>query len=155
MQGDSSLIEKKMIFTSVGNTAFDSLIEAVDRLTYNDIVIQKANGKYVPKRHKYFEYGDLEPYFRKSEIVITHGGAGNIFKLLKLNKKIIAVANLERTDKHQTDLLSKLSSENNIYWCKNIAELPRDIEKVRKMRFKKHNKPECQIAKKIMEYMGR
>ena len=141
-----------MIFATVGNTAFDSMIEAVDKLK-GEVIIQKADGKYTPKNHKYFEYGDLEPYFKKSKIVITHGGAGNIFRLLSKGKKVVAIANMDRTDKHQSDLLSKLAQDNNLIWCQDLNNLQKDVDRAIKFKFSKYNSPKSQIHSKIIEYL--
>ena len=141
-----------MIFVTVGNTAFDSMIEAVDGLE-GEIIIQKADGKYIPKNHEYFEYGDLEPYFKRSAVVVTHGGAGNIFRLLSKGKKVVAVANMDRTDKHQPDLLSKLESEKYLVWCKDLKKIREDITKATKSKFAKYKCPECTIAMEIKKYV--
>jgi beta-1,4-N-acetylglucosaminyltransferase len=139
-----------MIFVTVGNTAFDSLIKSTDAIK-GDVIIQKANGKYIPKNHKFFDYGDLEEYFDKSDIVITHGGAGNIFRVLSKGKKVVAISNEERSDKHQSDLLSKLSSERYILWCRNIKNLQKEIDKVKKTPLRRYSCPRSTIHEKIKE----
>lgn len=142
-----------MIFVTVGTTEFNGLTEAADNLNIKEeIIIQKANGKYIPKNHKSFKFSDsFDDYLEKADIVITHGGAGTIFKLLDMNKKIIAVANNERDDLHQSDLTKKLSDENYLSWCKDLKNLRGDIKKIQSKEFNKYKKPENKIIEKMKE----
>jgi beta-1,4-N-acetylglucosaminyltransferase len=98
------------IFVTVGTTKFDSLIEYIDQnKEFDDLNIecQIANGKYIPKNHLYFKFCENSAIIRKYEsadLIISHAGAGTIYKLLEMRKRIIIVPNLDRVDKHQLDL---------------------------------------------------
>lgn len=144
-----------MILVTVGTTPFNGLVKTIDNLKINEIIIiQKATGTYVPKNCPYFEFSDqIHQYFAKSEIIISHGGAGTLYELLKLGKRIIGVANLERKDTHQTDLLQKLAKLNYIVWCQNYQDIQKSIDIVRNISLTKYESPECNIINKIEKFI--
>ena len=65
----------------------------------------------------------FEDYYKHSDVIITHAGAGTIFKLLELNKKIIVIPNLERVDKHQRDLANFLGENEYALVAWNLDDL--------------------------------
>ncbi|MBD3252183.1 glycosyltransferase [Candidatus Pacearchaeota archaeon] len=148
---------KKNILVVVGTGKFDELIKAVDKIAgklKDNIIMQIGNGKYIPKNCKYFRYKpSLEKEYKDSWIVISHGGAGSIYELLKKNKKIIGVANINRTDTHQEEILKALSEDNFLIWCKDLNKVSNCIEKAKKYQFKKYKVPKCRIHEKITEFL--
>lgn len=146
-----------MIFISVGTGKFDELIEAADKIapSLNEkIIAQIGEGSYKPKNIEYFRYKEtLLPYDKKARLIITHGGAGRIYELLAMNKRIIGIANTNRTDDHQRDILKALSQQNFLIWCKNLNDLGGIIKNSGKFKLKKYKKPECSIAGKIRNYI--
>lgn len=147
-----------MIFVTVGTTAFDSLIQTVDEISTQieeKIICQIADGKYVPKNCEYFRFKTtLEEEFKKADLVICHGGAGTLFNLLGLHKRVISVPNLERKDKHQTDLIDTLSEDNYIISCYKLSELETKIRSSRKVSLKLYENSECRIAEEIIKFIG-
>ncbi len=145
-----------MIFVTVGTTSFNTLIKAIDETKINDkVIIQKSDGSYLPKNYEFFEYtNEIKKYYSEAEIIITHGGAGSIFKLVGMGKKVIGVANEERTDKHQSDILKKMADENYLIWCKDLTKINEAITKAKKTNFKKYTPPECNIAEYITEFLN-
>lgn len=145
-----------MIFVTVGTTTFESLIKAVDKAKLKGkVIIQKAGGKYQPQNYEFFDYTDnFDDYIKKADIVITHGGAGTLFKLLALGKKIIGIANEERKDLHQWDILKKLSQEKYLIWCQELDQIPQAVEKARKQKLKKYTPPTCKIASHISDFLS-
>ena len=142
-----------MIFAAVGTTHFDELVEAIDKIApklNEEVVIQAGNHKYVPKNCKYFTFDDdLLKYYNKANIVIAHGGAGIIFEVLNLGKKLISIENPHVLDGHQRDLLGKLSQEGYLIWCKDLNRIEDFIKNTRKIRVKKYVKPACEIGEII------
>lgn len=105
------------LFVTVGTTCFDSMIEAVDKcaaeLREYQFTFQIAEGVYKPLCGTSFEFVDgIDEFYAQSDVIITHAGAGSIYKLLELQKKVIVIPNLERVDKHQSDL-ANFVEENN------------------------------------------
>ena len=147
----------KKIFVTVGTGKFDELVRGVDKIATKikeRIVIQIGSGDYIPKNCRYFRFKQsLEEYYKKSWVIISHGGAGTTYELLNKNKKIIGVVNLNRTDSHQEDILKALSEQRYLIWCKDLNKISESIEKARKFKFEKYKVPECKIHEKINEFL--
>jgi beta-1,4-N-acetylglucosaminyltransferase len=147
-----------MIFVTVGTTAFESLIIKVDEISNlieEKIICQIADGEYVPRNCEYFRFKPtLENEFSNADLVICHGGAGTLFNLLELNKKVISIPNLERKDKHQTDLIDTLSEGNHIISCYDLSELATKILDSKNISLTKYEHPECRIAEEIIRFIG-
>ncbi|EGR3366126.1 glycosyltransferase [Vibrio parahaemolyticus] len=97
------------VLVTVGTTSFDTLIHAADLIAEEKknikFLFQIGNGTYVPKNGKYVSFtNNIDSLYDKSDLVICHAGAGTIYRLLELEKKVILVPNLERVDKHQSDI---------------------------------------------------
>jgi beta-1,4-N-acetylglucosaminyltransferase len=148
-----------MIFVTVGTTPFEMLIQSVDVISNqidDKILCQIATGKYVPKNCDYFRFKpSLEREFKDANLVICHGGAGTLFKLMKLHQKVISVPNLERKDKHQVDLIDTLSGNNYIIPCYDLSELKRKIIDAKRLSLQKYRNPESRIAEEIMRFIGK
>ena len=147
-----------MIFVTVGTTQFDELVEAIDKIAPKldeEVIVQIGNSKYIPKNCKYFTFDDdLLKYFQKANIVIAHGGAGITFEVLNLGKKLISLENQHALEGHQGDLLGKLSQEGYLIWCKDLNEIENCIQDAKKMAIKKYIRPECEIGKMIVGWLG-
>lgn len=148
-----------MIFVTVGTGKFDELIKKIDEISPevgSKIIAQIGWGGYIPKNLEYFRFKpSLEYYYKKAALIITHGGAGTIYELLKRKKKIIGVANTARTDVHQFEILKVLSEQNNLVWCRNTNDIAESIKKVKSFRFRGYKKQECKIADRIKEFLSR
>jgi len=147
-----------VIFVTVGTTAFDSLIREADSIAASlnaHFLCQIADGNYLPKHCQYFRFKpNLDDEYIKAAIVISHGGAGTLFELLKLEKKVIAVPNTDRIDPHQEDLINALSQRKHILACRNIADLSLTIKSVDSFVPVKYVCPECNIADEILRFIG-
>lgn len=147
-----------MIFVTVGTTQFDELVEAIDKIApklNEEVVMQAGNYGYKPRNCKHFSFADdLHGYFKKANIIIAHGGGGITFEVLNLEKKLISVDNPRVLDGHQGDLLEKLSLEGYLIWCKDLNKIENYIEDLRKLQGKKYVRPECEIGKMILEWLG-
>jgi beta-1,4-N-acetylglucosaminyltransferase len=147
-----------MIFVTVGSMAeFDSLVEAIDKIASKlneKIIMQIGNGKYIPKNCEYFRYNkNLSKYMKKANLIITHGGAGTIFEILRYRKPMIGIENVDVNGSHQWDILSKLEDKNYIIWCKNLEDMERYIIKAKKMKFDKYVQPKCTIHEHIKTFL--
>jgi beta-1,4-N-acetylglucosaminyltransferase len=150
-----------MIFITVGNGRFDSLVSKVDSLVKNkkikdNILIQIGQGNYIPEHCNWFRYKQsLERYYKSADLVICHGGSGTVFELLRMKKRFIAVPNLERTDSHQIEFLKAIMKETNSFvYCKNAELLNYYLEKVKHFRFVLYHQPKCIIQKVIDGFLG-
>lgn len=120
------------IFITVGTTQFDSMIKAVDDFAQqsksNNFTFQIATGRYIPKNGYSFSFTqDIDDYYNNSDLIITHAGAGSIYHLLKISKKIIIIPNLERADKHQLDIAKYMDENNFALVCYKLNDLSKMI----------------------------
>lgn len=132
-----------MIFVTVGTTPFDELIEYIDNLEIEDeIILQISNeAKYIPKKKNSFKFTkNINDYYEKADIIISHAGAGSIYNLLEKNKKIIIIPNLSRVDTHQLDITQYMQKENYAITCQNINQLDKIIKNIDSYKLKKYEK---------------
>ncbi|KAK4883113.1 hypothetical protein RN001_006432 [Aquatica leii] len=140
----------KRVFVTVGTTKFDKLIQTTSKseildilqsLGYTDIQYQVGNGTYTEKTHKvlhlsyakYFE--NFDEQIDKSDLVISHAGAGTCLQVLKKHKPLIVVINDDLMDNHQIELAEQLEKDGLLYCCNcsNLNEtLLKDIKKLHK-----------------------
>jgi len=149
---------KGNIFITVGTGKFDELIRSIDLLISElklKVIAQIGNGGYIPKNCKFFRYKpSLREEYKKARIIVSHGGAGTTFEILSMGKKLVSIANLERTDVHQEEILKELSKQGYLIWCDNLEKLGECIKKAEHYKFKKYKKPKNLIAKKIEEFLS-
>lgn len=118
-----------MIFVTVGTTHFDRLIAEVDRLAGSGafdepVVAQIGQGQVEPVHLEWVRYTeDIESYYRKSSLVICHGGVGTVFHLMLLKKDFIAVPNRDLAGDHQTELLKALHRNDWCGFCRDVTDL--------------------------------
>lgn len=117
-----------IILITVGTTPFDDLIRFCDENLDSALTItmQISNeASYIPKRFDYFKFtNDIISCYRNADLVITHAGAGTIFTLLEMRKRIIVVPNLDRDDSHQKDLADVVSRKKWGLVCWRYQDLP-------------------------------
>ena len=147
------------ILVSVGTTKYDSLISYIDSKPYFDtlpIEFQIADGKYIPQRHPYFTFiestGIIKKY-QEADITITHAGAGTIYKLLEMGKKIIVVPNLERIDKHQKDISDFLLKNRYALVAYSMTQLEMFIDIIQSYNFRKFEKENFFKSEEIISYI--
>jgi len=146
-----------MIFVTVGTGKFERLVKVADELAKRvkeKVIIQKGSSVCDVKNAECFEFSsDFDKYVEKADIIISHGGAGTIFSLMGKGKKVIGVANLNRIDRHQEEILEELDKQENLIYCKDF-NLLRDVKKIKNIKLKKYKKPGFWIDRKIEEFLG-
>jgi beta-1,4-N-acetylglucosaminyltransferase len=141
-----------MIFVTVGTTPFDSLIEYLDNMeSKEEIILQiSKDAKYIPKNKKYFQFiSNINEYYEKASLIITHAGAGSIYNLLEKEKIIIIVPNTERVDNHQLDITEYMKNENYALTCFNLNSLEKMIKNINNYNLKMYEKDSFFKAKEI------
>ena len=125
------------ILVTVGTTRFDSLIRYVDTAFRDSdyrFTLQTAGGSYPPVHFPHFTFSnDIDTYYREADLVISHAGAGSIYRLMELGRKVIVVPNLERKDQHQLDIARHMSKEGHVMMVVDFAELAGAIETCARM----------------------
>lgn len=142
-----------MIFVTAGTIGSDDIIKKIDEIApkLNDTVfVTLGRGSYIPKNCEWVRYTPkITAYFRKANLVITHGGAGTLFECLLLNKRIIAVPQKHTDD--QSDIVNKLSEDGYIIKCENLGDLEKYVRDRRIL--KKYSKPKNGIAEEIKYFL--
>ena len=145
------------IFITVGNGKFESLVREIDRLVgagkiKDKVMIQLGHGKYKPKNCQWFTFeSPLDRHYEKADIVISHGGPGCIFEILRMKKRLIGIPNRDRTDPmHQVEYLRAMAKETSgLIYCDKIDFLEDSINKAKKHKYGLYNPPRCIIAEVI------
>lgn len=141
-----------MIFISLGtqDKPFYRLLDAVqqqidDGIIKERIVVQAGYTKYQSDDMEIFELIDMvdfEKLIKECDILITHGGVGNILTGLKCNKKIIAAARLaefgEHTNNHQMQIVNKFDDEGYLIKMDDFSKLDILLEKIKDFKPKKY-----------------
>lgn len=132
------------IFVTVGTTPFDSLIRKMDSVNEKfDITMQIANGSYKPSNHQYIRFTEnIEKLYCESDLVVTHAGAGSVFRLLEMGKKILVFPNCERRDLHQLDIAKYLYINNLGVMGDLRSDIESQLKKVHRGIFSKYHKIE-------------
>lgn len=130
-----------MIFISYGTEKFKfhRLTNALEDLICDEnysgesFVVQmgysfkKLNGLKNISSFDFCNYEEYNRYLKNAELIITHGGVGNIFTILKCNKIPIVIPRLkkygEHVDDHQLQIVEELSKRNLIIPLQNISNL--------------------------------
>lgn len=149
------------IFVTVGNGKFDPLIKEIDHLKSEgkikgDVVIQLGHGNYVPKNCKWFKFeSPLTKYYQQADLVISHGGPGIVFEVLRMKKKLIALPNRDRTDPmHQVEYLRAMAEETSaLVYCDRVEQLFESLEKAKSHKFTVYHPKECKMGEAINNYL--
>lgn len=156
---------KKSLFTSlfvtVGNGRFNPLIKEIDRLKAEGIltgkvIIQIGHGSYEPQHCEFFRFAPtLQPYYKKASFVISHGGPGTVFEILRKKLPLIALANRDRTDpQHQVEFLEGISAETPaLLYCPEVKKLESFIQQAQEHEFMSYHPPECTIHELVNEFL--
>jgi UDP-N-acetylglucosamine transferase subunit ALG13 len=150
-----------MLFVTIGNGKFEPLIKEIDRLKEKGIIkdkviIQLGHGTYKPQHCKWFTFEpNLKKYYDQADLIISHGGPGTVFEILRKKKKLIAIPNRDRTDpNHQVEYLKAIAKETTaLIYCDDVKLLAECIHKIKKHEFKFYKMPQCKINKTINEFL--
>lgn len=144
------------VLVTVGTTRFDSLIKYLDETfagLSHAFTFQIADGKYIPVNFPYFRFSpDINTYYKASDLVICHAGAGTIYKLLEMKKKIIIVPNTERIDNHQLDIASYMAANGYAISVKDFSELPQGMQSATRSEMKIFEKHDFDKTREIMSF---
>jgi beta-1,4-N-acetylglucosaminyltransferase len=134
------------VLVTVGTTRFDSLIKYIDEVFAESPIkftFQIADGKYEPVNFPFFTFSnDIDVHYRESDLVICHAGAGTIYKLLEIKKKIIIIPNTERTDNHQLDIAAYMGENGYAITVTDFSLLKdtiKEISQIKLIPFEKHD----------------
>lgn len=158
-----------MIFVTLGtqDKQFPRLLDAVQKQIdkgniKEEVIVQAGQTKYKSDDMKIFDLIDqetFERYIKECDILITHGGVGNILTGLNHNKKIIAAARLykygEHTNDHQVEMVDKFSKDGYILSLENFDKLDEVLIKIKDFKPKKYKSNTQHFCKCLKEELDK
>lgn len=137
-----------MILVTLGtqDKTFVRLLDEIDKLInkgiiQDKVIVQAGFTKYSSDNMEIFDLipqDEFNNLMSKADLVITHGGVGNIISALEKNKKVIAVPRLakykEHINDHQTQIIAKFSALGYIIGLQDVDELENAFKKVKKFK---------------------
>ena len=144
------------IFVTVGTFKFDSLIEVLDSLEIENVTFffQIGSGDFIPQNNSYVRYTNAYNRLVSGyDFFITHAGAGTIYHLLELNKRILIFPNLNRVDEHQLDIANYVKNNELGVVETNVFNSKDAIIKLLNYQAKKYVKDEFFKINEIFQYI--
>ena len=137
-----------MILVTLGtqDKTFVRLLDEIDKLInkgiiQDKVIVQAGFTKYSSDNMEIFDLipqDEFNNLMSKADLVITHGGVGNIISALEKNKKVIAVPRLakykEHINDHQTQIIAKFNALGYIIGLQDVDELDMALKKVKKFK---------------------
>jgi beta-1,4-N-acetylglucosaminyltransferase len=146
-----------MILVTIGTTSFDALIEQIDTSFPKEIelIFQKADGKYNPVNFPFFTFTkNIDEYYHQSEIIICHAGAGTIYKLLEMGKKLIVAPNMTRSDPHQKEMAEFIEKNKYGVVCWDMEDILFSLKKVTSFKPIKYQKPKFSGGELLLQMIN-
>ena len=136
-----------MIFVSLGTheRPFLRLVKDVDRLSCDGMIKEKivvqlgfTDYKFRSRKiesEKYMSQKKFDRTFSDAEIIITHGGSGNILEAVSQGKPVVAVPRLskfgEHVNDHQLQIVKEMEKLGNVFAVYDIEKLFEAIKKAK------------------------
>ncbi len=156
-----------MIFVALGtqDKSFTRLLDAIQREIDNGVIKEKVIVQAGITKYESddMEILDLMPkeefdkYIKECDLLITHGGVGNILSGLTLGKKIIVAPRLskykEHINDHQLQITEDLDKKGYILPLYDFNDLGKLIKKAKKFKPKKYKSNNKQFINMLEEYI--
>ncbi len=140
-----------MILVTLGtqDKTFVRLLERINQLIdqgliKDKVIVQAGFTKYNSDNMEIFDLipqDEFNSLMAQADLIITHGGVGNIISALEKNKKVIAVPRLskygEHINDHQTQIIAKFNDLGYIIGLQDVDELDKAMKEVKKFKPKK------------------
>jgi len=149
------------VFFQVGNGKFEAAVKELDRLVGEkklkaEVTIQLGLGDYKPKHCKWFKFeSPLTKYHEWADLIISHGGPGSVFEVLRMEKKLIALPNRNRTDpNHQVEYLRAMDKETDSFiYCDRVDLLEDCLNRTKTHKFTKYVPSGCKMNEVIGQFL--
>ena len=100
---------------------------------------------------------EFNEIIEKCDLIITHGGVGNILSAIKKNKPVIAAARLkkfkEHTNDHQKQIIGEFSKQGYILELRDFGKVGKMVEKAKTFKAKKFKSNTKNMIKLIEDYI--
>ncbi|WP_448246092.1 PssE/Cps14G family polysaccharide biosynthesis glycosyltransferase [Thalassotalea agariperforans] len=133
------------VFVTLGTTLFPELLDALIAQNIDnkyELVIQSPAGNIENFKRAFHFIENINEWYEWADVVITHAGAGSVYRLLEQKQKLIVVPNIYRKDQHQLELANFVKSKNFALVCYQLCQLNEMLEKITPMTFDKYIKNE-------------
>ena len=150
-----------MILVTLGTQKqqFTRLLDYIEKSNIKDkIIVQAGHTKYESKKMEIFDfipYDRMSKYINDADLIITHGGTGSITSAIKMGKKVIACARLqkygEHVDNHQEELVEVFAKEDYILELNETNNLNDLIKKAKTYKPKKFVSNTDNFIKKLQD----
>lgn len=158
-----------MILVTLGtqDKPFTRLLDAVQKQIdkgniKDEVYVQAGCTKYESKDMHIFDLIPIDEFDKmidKADLIITHGGVGNITGALKKNKKIIVAPRLskykEHINDHQKQITNNFSKEGFILALNddlsNFEEVLKKIKKFKPQEFKSNTNNMIRLIEELID----
>jgi beta-1,4-N-acetylglucosaminyltransferase len=122
-----------VLLVTVGTYKFDAMVRSVENVCNQmslDVHYQIGVGDASPSNGRSERFLSEEKFNELAEsasVIITHAGAGTVYKFLEKRYRLIVVPNFERTDDHQQDICDYLLKNNYAFVCFDLSSIKHAI----------------------------
>ncbi len=156
-----------MIFVTLGtqDKSFGRLLKKIDEQIQlgnikDKVVVQAGCTDYKTKNMTVFDYINTDRFneiIDECDLIITHGGVGNILSGLRKDKKIIAVPRLakfkEHTNDHQLQIVNNFYKNGYILRLMENDDLGEVLKQAERFEPKKWQKNNEMLIKNLKDYI--
>lgn len=156
-----------MIFVTLGtqDKSFERLLKKIDEQIQlgnikDKVVVQAGCTDYKTKNMTVFDYINTDRFneiIDECDLIITHGGVGNILSGLKKGKQIIAVPRLakfkEHTNDHQLQIVDNFYKNGYILRLMENDDLGEVLKQAEKFEPKKWQKNNGMLIENLKDYI--
>jgi UDP-N-acetylglucosamine transferase subunit ALG13 len=156
-----------LIFVVLGTheLPFQRLLVEIDQLIKDgaitdEVVVQVGHTDYRSEYMTFIPfmtYSEMEEYYKKADLIITHGGTGSITTGVKMGKKVIAAPRWSRfgehNDDHQLEIVLQFYHSGYILYWDDGMELKKVIQETELFEPKKFVSGREKILNLIQEFI--
>lgn len=131
-----------LVLLGTQNNSFFRLLDEIENcitlgLITEEVIVQAGHTSYKSNKMKILDFisqEELEKLIKQASYIITHGGVGSIIGGIKANKKVIAVARLEKYNEHVNDhqlqIVKSFNEKGYIIGLENATLLKNALENI-------------------------
>ncbi len=151
-------------FVTVGTHyhGFERLVKKMDEISSKidqKVVMQIGNTDYEPQHCEYYKFVEekqMLDLYKKSDVIVAHGGEGTLMDALSYVKPVVVVPRLkkfhEHTDAHQMEISEALEKQGKVMVIYVIDYVETALDEVKKMNLEQTKKSRT-LAKFLGDYL--
>lgn len=134
------------VLVTLGTTPFPELLSALHMQGVDDsyqLTVQSPENEDASRFSSTFQFSeDINSWYDWADIIITHAGAGSIYRLLEQNHRVIVVPNTYRKDKHQLEISNYVEQNKFGLVCFDLKQLSAMIAQAETVQLNDYTKTE-------------